>query len=39
VRAQVPFVTQFVHGSLDGAVPFHFPAPAYPADLGLEAKA
>ena len=38
VRAQVPFVTQFVHGSLDGAVPFHFPAPAYPVDLGLEAK-
>ena len=39
VRAQEPFVTQFVHGSLDGAVPFHFPAPAYPADLGLQAKA
>ncbi len=39
VRAQVPFVTQFVQGSVDGAVPFHFPAPAYSADLGLGVKA
>ena len=39
VRAQVPFVTQFVQGSVDGAVPFHFPAPAYSADLGIGAKA
>ena len=38
VRAQVPFVTQFVHGRTDGAVPFHFPAPAYSADLGLGAS-
>ena len=38
-RADVPFVTQFVQGNVDGAVPFHFPAPGYRADLGLEAKA
>ena len=38
-RAQVPFVSQFVHGRLDGAVPFHFPAPGYRADLGLEGAA
>jgi len=37
VRAPVPFVTQFVHGRLEGPVPFHFPAPGYPADLGLAA--
>ena len=37
-RADVPFVTQFVQGNVDGAVPFHFPAPGYRADLGLEAK-
>ena len=39
VRAKVPFVEQFVHGKVDGAVPFHFPAPAYSADLCLEATA
>ena len=39
VRAPVPFVAQFVQGQLDGPVPFHFPAPGYPADLGLEAAA
>ena len=39
VRTDVPFVTQFVQGNVDGAVPFHFPAPGYAADLGLGAKA
>jgi phospholipid/cholesterol/gamma-HCH transport system ATP-binding protein len=35
VRSPAPFVGQFVHGRLDGPVPFHFPAPAYGADLGV----
>jgi phospholipid/cholesterol/gamma-HCH transport system ATP-binding protein len=28
-----PFVNQFVNGRPDGPVPFHYPAPAYEADL------
>jgi phospholipid/cholesterol/gamma-HCH transport system ATP-binding protein len=28
------FVRQFVLGETDGPIPFHFPAPAYAADLG-----
>ena len=31
-----PFVHQFVHGETDGPVPFHYPAPSYERDLGLE---
>ena len=30
-----PFVNQFVNGKRDGPVPFHYPAPAYGADLEL----
>ena len=30
-----PFVNQFVNGKPDGPVPFHYPAPEYPADLEL----
>ena len=30
-----PFVNQFVNGSSHGPVPFHYPAPAYDADLAL----
>jgi phospholipid/cholesterol/gamma-HCH transport system ATP-binding protein len=30
-----PFVNQFVNGKRDGPVPFHYPAPAYDADLEL----
>jgi phospholipid/cholesterol/gamma-HCH transport system ATP-binding protein len=30
-----PFVRQFVNGSADGPVPFHYPAPGYEADLEL----
>ena len=30
-----PFVNQFVNGRRDGPVPFHYPAPAYEADLEL----
>jgi phospholipid/cholesterol/gamma-HCH transport system ATP-binding protein len=30
-----PFVRQFVNGELEGPVPFHYPAPAYPAELEL----
>ena len=32
-----PFVNQFVNGRRDGPVPFHYPAPAYDADLELAA--
>jgi phospholipid/cholesterol/gamma-HCH transport system ATP-binding protein len=35
--SHLPFVHQFVHGEEDGPVPFHYPAPAYAADLGLPA--
>jgi hypothetical protein len=28
-------VRQFVNGELEGPVPFHYPAPAYPAELEL----
>lgn len=34
-----PFVRQFVDGAPDGPVPFHYPAPAYEADLGLARRA
>jgi phospholipid/cholesterol/gamma-HCH transport system ATP-binding protein len=30
-----PFVRQFVNGSSDGPVPFHYPAPGFEADLEL----
>jgi len=30
-----PFVNQFVNGKIEGPVPFHYPAPAYGADLEL----
>ncbi|MCB1985748.1 MAG: ABC transporter ATP-binding protein [Burkholderiales bacterium] len=37
VRQSVaPFVHQFVHGEVDGPVPFHYPARAYSQDLSLE---
>jgi phospholipid/cholesterol/gamma-HCH transport system ATP-binding protein len=32
-RAGDSFVRQFVRGETDGPIPFHFPAPAYEADL------
>jgi len=31
-----PFVHQFVHGEVDGPVPFHYPAQSYRRDLNLE---
>jgi phospholipid/cholesterol/gamma-HCH transport system ATP-binding protein len=37
-RSAEPFVRQFVNGELDGPVPFHYPAPAYPAELELAAS-
>jgi phospholipid/cholesterol/gamma-HCH transport system ATP-binding protein len=36
-RSAEPFVSQFVRGEPDGPIPFHFPAPAYAADLVAEA--
>ena len=37
VRQSVaPFVHQFVHGEMDGPVPFHYPAQTYLQDLDLE---
>jgi phospholipid/cholesterol/gamma-HCH transport system ATP-binding protein len=36
IRASAePFVNQFVNGKIEGPVPFHYPAPAYGADLEL----
>jgi len=38
IRASAePFVNQFVNGSAEGPVPFHYPAAEYPDDLGVEA--
>jgi phospholipid/cholesterol/gamma-HCH transport system ATP-binding protein len=31
-----PFVRQFVHGDLDGPIPFHYPAEDYERDLFSE---
>ncbi len=36
--SDIPFVHQFVHGEADGPVPFHYPAPPYAQELGLEAS-
>jgi phospholipid/cholesterol/gamma-HCH transport system ATP-binding protein len=36
-RSQMPYVRQFVHGEIDGPVPFHYPARPYPQDVGLAA--
>ena len=33
-----PFVNQFVNGSAQGPVPFHYPAADYPDDLGVVAE-
>ena len=33
--AELPVVHQFVHGEMDGPVPFHYPAPAYDHDVGI----
>jgi hypothetical protein len=32
-------VRQFVNGTSDGPVPFHYPAPGYDADLELAPRA
>ena len=34
-KSAEPFVRQFVNGSSEGPVPFHYPAPGYDADLEL----
>ncbi len=34
-RSEIPFVHQFVHGEMDGPVPFHYPAADYSGDLEL----
>ena len=34
-RSELPYVRQFVHGEIDGPVPFHYPAPPYPQDVRL----
>ena len=36
-RSHEPFVNQFVNGSAEGPVPFHYPAPDYTADLEVAA--
>ncbi|MBI5919096.1 MAG: ABC transporter ATP-binding protein [Nitrosomonadales bacterium] len=38
IRASVePFVRQFVHGEIDGPIPFHYPGGNYQQDLNLRA--
>lgn len=38
IRAStLPFVHQFVHGEMDGPVPFHYPSGNYQQDLGVKA--
>jgi phospholipid/cholesterol/gamma-HCH transport system ATP-binding protein len=34
-RSELPYVRQFVHGEIDGPVPFHYPAKRYEVDVGL----
>jgi phospholipid/cholesterol/gamma-HCH transport system ATP-binding protein len=34
-HSTLPYVRQFVHGEMDGPVPFHYPAPTYAQDVGL----
>ena len=34
-RSELPYVRQFVHGEIDGPVPFHYPAKPYAVDAGL----
>jgi phospholipid/cholesterol/gamma-HCH transport system ATP-binding protein len=34
-RSSLPYVRQFVHGEIDGPVPFHYPARPYVQDVGL----
>jgi phospholipid/cholesterol/gamma-HCH transport system ATP-binding protein len=34
-----PFVRQFVHGEIDGPVPFHVASRPYAVDIGLEPRA
>jgi phospholipid/cholesterol/gamma-HCH transport system ATP-binding protein len=36
VESTEPFVHQFVHAEADGPVPFHYGAPAYGEDLGID---
>jgi phospholipid/cholesterol/gamma-HCH transport system ATP-binding protein len=36
-RSSLPYVRQFVHGEIDGPVPFHYPAKPYVQDVGLAA--
>ena len=36
-RSDKAFVQQFVRGETDGPIPFHYPAPAYEADLAAAA--
>lgn len=36
--SSVPFVHQFVHGEIDGPVPFHYHAPGYAQDLAISSS-
>ena len=38
-RSSLPYVRQFVHGEIDGPVPFHYPARPYGEDVGLASGA
>jgi len=32
-KSKMPFVHQFVHGEMDGPVPFHYPAGDYRQEM------
>ena len=38
-RGETPWTKQFFSGAVDGPVPFHYPAPDYAEQLGLDAAA
>lgn len=37
LASELPYVRQFFHGEMDGAVPFHYPSADYGTELGLDA--
>mgnify|MGYP001813488860 CR=1 FL=1 len=37
-KSDSPWIRQFMHGLADGPVPFHYPAPAYKADIMAEGQ-
>jgi phospholipid/cholesterol/gamma-HCH transport system ATP-binding protein len=38
-HSEDPYIRQFVHGEIDGPVPFHVPSRPYAVDVGLQKRA